>query len=115
MEKKSFFPEDLGEKIKINNILKNENTHLTVEFKESNSLTISSEDKDISTKEENFNEYVIDQKSKENNFNLKNINFKEEKINKRLRHYGNNVPLIFDKNGEPLIVIGPQCNKIFFI
>ncbi len=44
--------------------------------------------------------------------NINNLEVENNKINKtifRLKHYGNTHPLYFDKNGEPLITIGPHC------
>jgi hypothetical protein len=41
-----------------------------------------------------------------------NILEKENISNKsliKLKHYGNTIPLYFNKYGEPLIVIGPHC------
>lgn len=57
---------------------------------------------------ENISKDIKDQNKNleiENNFN-KNSNL-------RLKHYGNTYPFYFNKEGEPLLVIGPHC-KIFF-
>jgi len=50
--------------------------------------------------------------SKSNNINIKNFEIEKKSINigLKLKHYGNTIPLYFNKEGDPLIVIGPHCN-----
>ena len=46
-----------------------------------------------------------------NNFDIEN-NSKNTAI--KLKHYGNTFPLYFNKEGEPILVIGPHCKIKFY-
>lgn len=61
------------------------------------------------------NESLFFIKENTNNLEFNNLNIQEDEIinNKttnKLKHYGNTIPLLFNKEGEALIVIGPHCN-----
>lgn len=108
MEKNSIFSINPIEQIKISNNLDTINT--SIELRESDSIILSNTDDDTNQIKKNTN------KSEGNLFIKENTNLKSENIDidkdiKRLKHYGNNYPLLFNKYGEPIIVIGPHCNK----
>jgi len=73
-------------------------------------------EKDFPTINKNESTFLISEEINHSVFNSQNE--KENKISnknviKKLKHYGNTVPILFDKQGEVLIVIGPHC-KIKF-
>jgi len=109
MEKNSFFSIDPIEKIKITN-----KQNSSIELQESNSIIIPNSDNDISNNynnNKNFKSEVNllikedDNKTNKTNETKENNNIPLQK----LKHYGNNFPLLFNKYGEPIIVIGPHC------
>lgn len=57
----------------------------------------------------NISDQAEEKKDPKNNFEIET----ESKPTLKLKHYGNIMPLLFNKEGEPILVIGPHC-KINF-